>query len=148
MNEILQQIANACVPIVCLLITAGGAYLVALIRKETTQLQKGIDNDTANKYIDMACDAVTQAVTYTAQTFVDALKAEDAFTKEKQLEAFCIAKKKVVQILGDSAVAALEEIYGDFDAWMNTRIEQVCREIKVPTTMLLTAECSAVENEM
>ena len=30
-------------------------------------------------------DAVAQAVTFTAQTFVDALKAEGAFTKEKQL---------------------------------------------------------------
>lgn len=146
MNETLQQIANACVPILCLLITAGGAYLVALLRKKTAQLQQGLDNDAANKYMDMACEAVTQAVTYTAQTFVDALKAENAFTKEKQLEAFYIAKKKVVQILGNTAVAALDEIYGDFDAWVNTKIEQVCREIKVPTTMLFTAECNSVDN--
>lgn len=148
MNEILQQIATASVPVLCLLITAGGAYVVALLRKKTALLKQEVDNDTANKYIDMACDAVAQAVTYTAQTFVDALKAEDAFTAEKQLEAFYIAKKKAVQILGNTAVDALGEIYGDFDMWMNTKIEQVCREIKVPTTMLLTAESEAVEAEM
>lgn len=132
MNETMQQIVSACVPVLCLLITAGGAYLVALLRRETAQLQQELDNNTASKYMTMACDAVAQAVTYTAQTFVDTLKAEGAFTKEKQLEAFEKAKDKALEILGDTAVAALGEIYGDFDVWLETKIEQVCREIKVP----------------
>lgn len=132
MNETLQQIANACVPVLCLLITAGGAYLVALLRKKTDQLQQELNNSTADKYMDMACDAVAQAVTYTAQTFVDTLKAEGAFTKEKQLEAFKKAKSKTKEILGNTVVAALGEIYGDFDVWLDTKIEQVCREIKAP----------------
>ena len=83
----LEQIADAFVPILCLLITAGGGYLVALLRRQTQQIEEELDNETASKYIDLATDAVEQAVTYTAQTFVDALKAEGAFTKEKQLEA-------------------------------------------------------------
>ena len=142
MNETLQQIANACVPILCLLITAGGAYLVALLRKKTAQVQQELDSDTAAKYMDMACDAVAQAVTHTAQTFVDALKSDGAFTKEKQEEAFEKAKSKALKILGDTVVAALNEIYGDFDLWLDTKIEQVCREIKVPpvdTTAAATA---------
>lgn len=93
---------------------------------------KAENNETASKYIDLATDAVEQAVTYTAQTFVDALKAEGAFTKEKQLEAFQKARDKVLEILGDTTVKALGEIYGDFDAWLDTKIEQVCRDIKVP----------------
>ena len=136
MSETMQQIVNACVPVLCLLITAGGAYLVALLRRETAQLQQELDNNTASKYMNMACDAVAQAVTYTAQTFVDTLKAEGAFTKEKQLEAFEKAKDKALEILGDTAVAALGEIYGDFDVWLETKIEQVCREIKVPTAQI------------
>lgn len=128
----MQQIVSACVPVLCLLITAGGGYLVALLRRETAQLQQELDNNTASKYMTMACDAVAQAVTYTAQTFVDTLKAEGAFTKEKQLEAFEKAKNKALEILGDTAVAALGEIYGDFDVWLETKIEQVCREIKAP----------------
>ena len=142
MNETLQQIANACVPVLCLLITAGGAYLVALLRKKTAQVQQELDSDTAAKYMDMACDAVAQAVTHTAQTFVDALKSDGAFTKEKQEEAFEKAKSKALKILGDTVVAALNEIYGDFDLWLDTKIEQVCREIKAPpvdTTAAATA---------
>ena len=132
MNETMQQIVNACVPVLCLLITTGGAYLVALLKKRTAQIEKELDNETAAKYMNMAADAVAQAVTYTAQTFTDALKAEGKFTKEKQIEAFNKAKDKTLEILGDAAVNALGEIYGDFDAWVETKIEQVCREIKTP----------------
>lgn len=134
MNETIQQIVNACVPVLCLLITAGGAYLVALLKKSTAQIEKELDNETAAKYMNMAADAVAQAVTYTAQTFADALKAEGKFTKEKQLEAFNKAKDKTLEILGDAAVNALGEIYGDFDTWVETKIEQVCRDLKRPDT--------------
>lgn len=146
MNETMQQIVNACVPILCLLITAGGGYLVALLRKQTKQIEKELDNETITKYMDMAAEAIAQAVTYTAQTFVDTLKAEGGFTKEKQLEAFQRAKDKALEILGDTTVKALGEIYGDFDAWVDTKIEQVCREIKTPvtdTTVTTTAAATA-----
>ena len=143
MNETMQQIMSAAVPVLCLLITAGGAYLVALLRKKTAQLQQELDNKTAEKYIGMAFDAVAQAVTATAQTFVDALKDEDAFTKEKQLEAFNMAKETVLAILGEAAVAALREIYGDFDAWLDTAIEQKCREIKATDNDAMVAIASA-----
>lgn len=132
MNENMQQIVSACVPVLCLLITAGGGYLVALVRKRTAQIAKELDNATAAKYMNMAADAVAQAVTYTAQTFTDALKAEGKFTKERQIEAFNKAKDKTLEILGETAVEALGEIYGDFDAWLETKIEQTCREIKTP----------------
>ena len=130
MNETMQQIINACVPVLCLLVTAGGAYLVALIKKHTAQIEKELDNETASKYMDMAADAVAQAVTYTAQTFTDALKAEGKFTKEKQLEAFNKTKNKTLEILGDAAVEVLGKIYGDFDTWLDTKIEQMCRKSK------------------
>ncbi len=149
MNGTMQQIVSACVPVLCLLITAGGAYAVALLRRETARLQKEIDNETANKYMDMAVDAVEQAVASTAQTFVDALKSSGGFTKEKQLEAFQKSRDKVLEILGDTAVAALNEIYGDFDAWIDTKIEQVCRDLKRPdngetaTTAATTAAATA-----
>lgn len=130
MNETIQQIANACVPVLCLLITAGGAYLVALFRKKTDLLKQEVDNDNAAKYIDIACEAVTQAVTYTAQTYVDALKKEGVFDAEKQAEAFEIARDAAMDIMGDAVLEALTEIYGDTDKWLDTKIEQVCREIK------------------
>ena len=81
--------------------------------------------------------------------FVDALKSSGGFTKEKQLEAFQKSRDKALEILGDTAVAALNEIYGDFDAWIDTKIEQVCRDLKRPdngeaaTTAATTAAATA-----
>lgn len=141
MNEFLYQILTAAVPVLCLLITAAGGYLVVMLRKWTAQAQQKLDSEKASKYMNMACDAVAQAVTYTAQTFVDALKEEGTFTKEKQIEAFERARDKALDILGDAALEALDEIYGDFDVWLDTKIEQVCREIKAPETN--TAETAA-----
>lgn len=135
MTDFLQQLAAACIPILCLLITAGGAYLIALLRKKTAQLQQEVDNKTANKYIGIASDAVSQAVAFVAQTYVDALKDDNAFTKDKQLEAFTMAKDKVLQILGDTAIDALNEIYGDLDLWLTTKIEQECRALNAPTAV-------------
>lgn len=132
MNELFQQILDASVPILCLLITAGGTYLVALLRKRKAQIEQQLNNETASKYMDMACDAVTQAVTYTAQTFVDALKSEGKFDKQAQRDAFAMARDKVLNILGHTVLEVLNEIYGDFDMWLDTKIEQVCREIKAP----------------
>lgn len=131
MSEMMNQILAACVPVLCLLITAGGAYAVALLRRETKKIEKEIDNETAAKYIQMATEAVAQAVAYTSQTYVDTLKKQGAFTKEAQLEAFDKTKTKVMEILSQTAVDALMQIYGDFDVWMNTKIEQVCRETKI-----------------
>lgn len=131
MNETWNQILAAFVPVLCLLITAGGAYAVALLRRETSKIEKQLDNETAAKYIQMATDAVAQAVAYTSQTYVDALKKQGAFTKEAQLEAFRKSRDKVMEILSDAAVGALMQIYGDFDVWLNTKIEQVCRETKL-----------------
>lgn len=131
MNEQLTQIVAACVPVLCLLITAGGAYAVALIKRGTARIEKQIDNELAAKYIDMASEAVSQAVAFTSQTFADSLKQEGAFTKDKQIEAFNIAKSKAMEIMSDAALEAINDIYGDLDVWLETKIEQACREVKL-----------------
>lgn len=131
MNDALTQILTACVPVLCLLITAGGAYAVALIKRSTARVEQQLDNEMATKYIEMASEAVAQAVAFTSQTFADALKTEGAFTKEKQIEAFNIAKNKALEIMTDTAMDAINDVYGDLDTWLETKIEQACREIKL-----------------
>ena len=125
-----NDIMSACIPILCLLITAGGAYLVALLKRETMKIEKQLDNEMISKYITMANDAVTQATIYTTQVYVETLKKQGGFTKEKQIEAFNMSKQKALEILGDTAIKALNEIYGDLDSWLNTKIEQIVFESK------------------
>lgn len=132
MNATWQNIWASCVPIICLLITAGGAYLVALLKRETIKLEQQIDNETATKYINMANAAVEASVLYVTQTYVETLKKAGGFTKEKQIEAFNMAKKRVMEILSDTAVQALNEIYGDLDKWLQAEIEKIIYESKKP----------------
>lgn len=140
--DFLREIEPVVTPALCAMLLALATCLVLLLRKASNSLKAEANNQTANKYIDMAFDAVAQAVTFTAQTFVDALKAEGAFTKDKQLEAFNKAKETALAILGETAVAALREIYGDFDVWLNSQIETVCREIKYPDTTAAVANAA------
>ena len=43
MNETMQQIMSACVPVLCLLITAGGAYAVRAFEVAAYLLDLGVD---------------------------------------------------------------------------------------------------------
>ena len=131
MNNTWNDIVQACIPIICLIITAGGAYIVALMKRETMKIEQQLDNEIASKYIEMANECVAQAVLYTSQVFVDSLKTNGAFNKEKQKEAFEMSKQKFLEIMSDTAIEALNEIYGDLDIWLETKIEQVCRETKL-----------------
>lgn len=98
-------------------------YLSAYLREQT-------DNKAIDKYIDLAEAAVTQAVEYVAQTYVDALKSAGEFTPDAQEKAFETAKQRALEILGEDAISMLNMIYGDFNTWIETKIEQHCRALK------------------
>lgn len=130
MSNTWSQIIQAMIPVLCLLITAGGAYVVALLRRETAKIEQQVDNEIATKYIEMANEAVVQATNYTTQVFVDLLKKQGLFDKEKQVEAFNMTKEKFFEIMSTTAIEALGEIYNDLDAWLTTAIENVVWEGK------------------
>lgn len=111
-------------------------YLVSFINKAAAAALAKTEDATAEKYIVMATNAVVQAVEYVAQTYVDALKVSGTFTKEAQIEAFNRAKDKALEILSEEAKNALNSIYGDFGIWLETRIEQTCRELKSYTPIV------------
>ena len=130
MNEITTQLINLLTPVVYAAILAAAGVIVELIRRGNNEVKKKTESENAHKYMDMAADAVTQAVAFTAQTFVDNMKAAGTFNKEAQALAFKKAKGEALRILGSSAVEALEEIYGDFDAWLESKIEAEVRADK------------------
>ena len=127
MQEILQQITDALVPILCLLIVYGGRYLVALLKAKTAQIEQDKDNAVAAKYTAIAVDAVETAVASISQTYVDVLKADDAFTKGAQTVAFEQAREMALNIMGETAVSVLTELYGDLDEWLGAQIEQTVK---------------------
>ena len=99
------------------------AFLIKFINMKSAEIQNKVDNETADKYIAMLADTITACVIATNQTYVEALKKENAFTAEAQKEAFNLTFNAVMAVLTDDAKDYLTEIYGDLTAYITTKIE-------------------------
>ena len=117
---LLYQILEVCVIPLLGLLTA---YLVKFINAKSNEIQHKVDNDTADKYIAMVTKTISECVIATNQTYVEALKKQNAFTSEAQKEAFKLTYDAVMAILTDEAKEYLAEIYGDVAAYITTKIE-------------------------
>ena len=118
--EILQQIFELCViPLLGILTT----YLVKLIRKKNEELDAKVNKEVSKKYIDMLANTITDCVVSTNQTYVDALKAANAFDKEAQKKAFELTYNKIMNVLTEDAKEYLTTIYGDLEIYITTKIE-------------------------
>jgi hypothetical protein len=117
---LLYEIMEVCVIPLLGILTA---YFVKFINMKSIEIQNKVDNDNADKYISMVADTVTACVIATNQTYVEALKKQNAFTAEAQKEAFNLTYNAVMAILTDEAKEYLAEIYGDVAAYITTKIE-------------------------
>lgn len=99
------------------------AYVIKFIKAKSAEIQNKVDNDTADKYIGMLADTISACVIATNQTYVEALKKENAFTAEAQKEAFNQTFNAVMSVLTDEAKEYLTEIYGDLTAYITNKIE-------------------------
>lgn len=117
---LLYQILEVCIIPLLGILTA---YIVKYINMKSAEIQVQVDNDTADKYIAMLSDTITACVIATNQTYVEALKKENAFTAEAQKEAFQLTYNAVMAVLTDEAKDYLTEIYGDLTAYITNKIE-------------------------
>lgn len=117
---LLYEILQVCVIPLLGVLTA---YLVKFINMKSVEIQANVDNDMADKYIAMVADTVSACVIATNQTYVEALKKNNAFTAEAQKEAFQLTYNAVMAILTDEAKEYLAEIYGDVAAYITNKIE-------------------------
>lgn len=117
---LLYQILEVClIPLLGVLT----AYIIKFINSKSKELQNKVDNDTADKYIQMLTDTISACVIATNQTYVEALKKENAFTKEAQQKAFDMTFNAVMDVLTDDAKEYLTHIYGDLTAYISNKIE-------------------------
>ena len=103
--ELLQQIFELCIVPLLGILTA---YIVKLVQ---------------NKYLDMLNNTIAECVVATNQTYVWALKQQNAFDKEAQKQALEMTRDRVIEILNDEAKEYLSEAYGDLEQYILTKIE-------------------------
>lgn len=117
---ILNEIFQVCIIPLLGVLTA---YAVKLIQAKSAEIATNQENAVVSKYITLLAETITDCVIATNQTYVDALKEENAFDKEAQSIAFQKTFDAIMAVLSDDAKEYLTHIYGDLTAYITARIE-------------------------
>lgn len=129
--EMAQQIFElVIIPLLVVLST----YFIKFINAKSNELINRVDNEKHDKYVLMLQETVTDCVLTTTQTYVDALKGQNAFDLEAQKKAFEMTKTAVLAILTDDAKEYLASALGDFDQYLTTLIESQVQVNKLAIT--------------
>lgn len=124
LTNLLIAVLTAAVPVVA-------TYLVSMIKKTGENAAADTEDIKAQGYIKEIASAISDAVSATSQTYVDALKQAGKFTKEAQEEA---AKKALTACLSSISPAAqkfIEAAYGDISEYLTNKIEAEVRKQKI-----------------
>ncbi len=105
-------------------------YLILYFRQLKDRIREQSDNELIEKYLDLIDNMVYKKVWAVNQIFVDALKKEGIFTKEKQNEAFQIAKNKVLSNIDAYGRDILREVVDDWEEYIDDLIEAYVIQIK------------------
>ena len=98
--ELLQKIFDVCIIPLLGVLTA---YAVQWIKLRSSQIQKTMDNELLKKYTSMLEATISNCVIATNQTYVEALKEQNAFGSVEQKIAF---EKTFVQAYITSQIEA------------------------------------------
>ena len=118
--QILNEAFQLLVPLALIFgITSLGLFLSA----KKKEVKEKTDSDVAHKYLDMLEDTIMKSVIATTQTYVEALKGENAFDADAQKTAFRMSYDAVMRTLTDEAKLYLTTVVGDLESYITTRIE-------------------------
>ena len=118
--NILQQIFELCIIPLLAIITRS---LVIYISTKKDELKNKTDNELAKKYLDLLNDTIANCVIATNQTYVEALKKENAFTADAQKAAFEKTYQAVIATLSEEAQKYWPEVVGDLQTYITQKIE-------------------------
>lgn len=120
-NEILNVVFQfVIIPLLPVLV----GYLIKWINSKSDELREKTDNENIQKYIDLLNDTITATVVAVNQTYVNSLKASGNFGIEAQREAFKRVYNTVLLSLTEDAQFYLNEVIGDLEAYITSKIEQ------------------------
>lgn len=111
-------------------ITIAGIYLTYLISVKIKEIKQKVDNDMANKYLDMLNDTISNAVLATTQTYVETLKKQGKFDEEAQKVAFQMTYDAIMKVLTTDAVKYITESVGDLETYVTNKIESTVQMTK------------------
>lgn len=117
---LLNQIFEVC--LIPLLAFATSA-LIDFIKAKIEETKVLTDNEITIKYLDLLENTVEDCLEATNQTYVNALKEQNAFDLEAQKIALEKTKEAVLSILSEEAIIYLTNFVGDLDKLIEDKIE-------------------------
>lgn len=121
--DLLLAVITAAVPVLT-------TYAVGYINKAKERAIANTEDTKRQGYIKEIADAISDAVSATSQTYVDALKQAGKFTKEAQEEAAKKALASCIASISPAATDFIEDAYGDVKEYLANKIEAEVRKQK------------------
>jgi hypothetical protein len=132
--DLLTTLNEAFQAIIPMITTLLAVWLIIGIRKVAKEASEKSSSELVDKltdkYFKMLETTVTNAVLATTQTYVEALKKENAFDKEAQEKAFNMTYETVMKVLTDEAKRYLEAAVGDLELYTKNLIEATVKLTK------------------
>ena len=115
-------------------------FLVKMINRYTDHLDDRKKREQYQQHIKDANDAIDTAVKWTMQTFVSGRKSSGAWNDEAGAKALGLAKTKAMELMGPDAKTAITSSVGNFDTWLDAKLEAFTFTLKTmsPTTVPCT----------
>ena len=111
-------------PLLTVLVGAAITYVSTLIKYKINEIQ----DEKLQKHLHLLNELITNMVAETNQQVVDELKRKDEFNKETAGEVFEFTKNKVKQNLTRDSKKALQYVYTNLDAYIESQIEKEVRK--------------------
>lgn len=126
-TAIAESLINVCIiPLLGMLTKILIDFLVA----KKNEASAKVKNETLQKYNILLNETVIDCVNATHQTYVSALKKENAFSEENQKQALQMTYENILIILSNDAKEYLQEAFGDLEVYIKNKIEARVKESK------------------
>ena len=115
------------ISVVSIIVTALASWGVTEL---TRLINSKIKDANAKEMLSSAVTTVSDVVKQVYQTYVEALKGQNAFTAEAQKEALAKALETIEAVLPEKVKAYLTDNFGNMEAWLTTQIEAAIYSLK------------------
>ncbi len=124
LEQILYLLATGIMPVLTV-------YIVMLLKTKIKEYTTMMNNEQLESYVNTAVDVIGMVVIQVNQTFVNELKKKGEFTQEAAIEAKNRAIEECKKLISENSKIAIETLYNDFDAYLNSKIEELVNENKL-----------------
>ena len=121
------ELQDIIISLCSLVITGLGAWAVSALTK---WLDYKLENKKSQHYAQEALDIVTSCVKATYQTYVEAIKGTEAWTKEAQQHALDLATNTAKAKFSADLTSYITDNYGDVNLYVIGLVESILYDLK------------------